>query len=311
MTDRRICSTTSADLIHWSDAELIIHPDAFDPPCSQLYGMTVYPAQGIFIGVLYISHTDMFETRGRMRGYQTMELVYSYDGSHWNRTHQKLFDQREYPSPEAGNIYVSGIDLNKDGSELLLSCICQNTEHGWQDWQEKSETRRVRMGMGMYGIRPDGFVGLRSVGQASLETKAIRIMAPGLVLNVNACMGNVEVQLTDWDESPIPGYTFDENIPCAENSFSYRVQWKAKDMSDLIGRIVKVQVRMSTAVLYSIKGIFTPHHAAVPQVSVGNPKPVFDGLSKNPDKQWWNKPTEPNPEEFNSSIRRPSFDMRG
>ncbi len=308
MTDRRIHSTTSSDLINWSPPELIIHPDPFDPPCCQLYGMSVYPANGIFMGILYVYHTDMFEPCGqRLKGYQTMELIYSYDGSHWNRTHQTLFDQREYPSPEAGNIYVTGMDLNKDGSQLLLTCICQNNEHGLPDW---SSEKRQRMGMGMYSIRPDGFVGLRSVGQASLETKAIRVMTPGLFLNINACMGKVEVQLTDWDETPIPGYTFEENIPCSENSLEYSVKWKDKDMSDLVGRIVRIQIRMNTAILYAIHGFFNPHHAAVAQESIGNPKPVFDGLTKNPDKKWWLKKTELSTEVFNSSKRQPSYDFR-
>ncbi|MFA6100843.1 MAG: hypothetical protein WCV67_09445 [Victivallaceae bacterium] len=304
MTDRRIHSTTSPDLVRWSEPELIIHPDAFDPPCSELYGMTVYPAQWIFTGVLFVYHADMFN---RMRGYQTMELVYSYDGSHWNRTHQTLFDQREYPSPEAGNIYVTGMDLNKNGSQLLLTCICQNNEHGLPDW---STGERRRMGMGMYSIRPDGFVGLRSVGQAFLETKAIRIMDAGLFLNVNACMGKVEVQLTDWDETPIPGYTFEDNVPCRENAMKYCVKWKEKDMSDLAGRIVRIQIRMNTAIIYAVHGAFTPHHAAVAQVSIGNPGPLFDGLTKNPDKKWWTGTTESGPDDFNSSIRRSSFDMR-
>lgn len=310
MTDRRIHSTTSPDLTHWSDPELIIHPDPLDPLCCQLYGMTVFPGRGIFIGVLQVYHTDMFEEAGsRMRGYQTMELVYSYDGSHWNRTHRTLFDPVEYPAPEAGSIYVSNMDLNKDGTQLLLSCICCSREHGFIDWEQDAH-HRAKTGMGMYSMRPDGFVGLRSVGQAFLETKAVRIMAPGLFLNVNACMGEAEVQLTDWDENPIPGYAFEDNLPCRENALSYSVSWKTKDMSDLIGRIIRIQIRMSTSVLYAIYGAFTPHHAAVAQVSVGNPKPLFDGLTKSPDKQWWTGKQEYAACDFNSSIRNPSFDFR-
>lgn len=304
MTDRRIHSTTSPDLIHWSEPELILHPDSFDPPCSELYGMTVYPAQGIFIGVLFVFHADMNE---RIKGYQTMELVYSYDGSHWNRTHQTLFDQREFPSPEAGNIYVTGMSLNKDASQLLLTCRLDTSDHSFPDWSSDSVNRTC---MGMYAIRPDGFVGLRSVGSAFLETKPIRIMGPDLFLNVNACRGKVEVQLTDWDEAPIPGYTFEEYFPCHKNEQAYHVQWKAKDMADLVGRIVRIQIRMNTAVIHAIYGNFNPHHASVAQVSVGNPKPLFDGLTKYPDKKWWLNPRTPEPDDFNSSIRNPSFDFR-
>lgn len=41
-TDRRVASTSSEDLITWSEPELVVHPDPLDPPCCQLYGMAPF-----------------------------------------------------------------------------------------------------------------------------------------------------------------------------------------------------------------------------------------------------------------------------
>lgn len=275
MTDRRIHSTSSPDLLHWSEPELILHPDPFDPPCSQFYGMTAHCSNGIFIGILYVYHTDMNDACSwKMQGYNTMELVYSYNGSHWNRTRHTLFDPCEDPAPDAGETYVTGIELNKEEDRLLLTCQHRNTFHG-DDWTEHSHGEKQKMGMVLYDIRRDGFVGLRSVGNGFLMTKPVRLISNLLEFNINAARGKVQVQLTEWNETPIPGFTFEDHIPFQGNSITYCPQWKERGVGELVGKSVRIQIRMSSAcILYAIYGQFYPRHGALAQISYGNPSPI-------------------------------------
>lgn len=278
MTDRRIHSTTSRDLIHWSEPELILHPDPFDPPCSQFYGMVVYPSAGVFVGILQVYHTDMFDdSSARMRGTNTMELVYSYDGLHWNRTHHTLYASLE------GMTYVTAIKPDRSDEGLLLTCLLQNTEHGLL---YKDDSKR-RMGMRLDTMRLDGFAGLRSIGHASILTKPVRLLAPELLLNANASLGEISVQLSDWEERPIPGYTFEDCLPFCGDSVRHAMAWKGHDLEELVGRIIRVEVKFRMSIIYAIYGNFNPHHTAVPITSYGNPKPVFDNLSRKPDTKWW------------------------
>ena len=108
--DRRVASTWSTDLVNWSEPELIVHPDPLDPPCCQLYAMTAFYSDGVFIGFLLIHETDMLDpVPNKMGGRLITELVYSYDGFHWNRTHHRIIPYPRYPAFGAGSMAIQGI----------------------------------------------------------------------------------------------------------------------------------------------------------------------------------------------------------
>ena len=88
--------------------------------------------------------------------------------------------------------------------------------------------------------------------------------------------GQVWFQICDVGANPIPGFTFADCIPFAGDSLAHDPQWKEHTLSELKRRHIRLELKMHSAILFAVHGDFRPHHAAVAQVSYGNPK-MADG----------------------------------
>ncbi len=280
LTDRRVHCTYSRDLVNWSEPELLVHPDPFDPSCCQLYGMAVSALDGIFIGMLWIYHIDMFDPIPyKMSGYVTAELAYSYDGFHWNRTHREVTELPTPPRYGSGGLYMTNIVPDRSGENWLLPASASKTQHGGYDGDEGDTNMEALL---IYRVRPAGFVGLHSFGSPSPEMgdllfKNIDLLGDRLTFNLRAPFGRIRFQICDGGAKPIPGFTFDDCVPFTGDSLAHKPQWKKHALSELKGEGIRIELKMHNATLFAVHGDFRPHHAAVAQVSYGNPKMVKPG----------------------------------
>jgi hypothetical protein len=74
---RVIGRRTSEGFINWSKPELILQPDAGDPPDTQFYGLAAWPERGIWIGLLWIYRAESQTS--------DVQLAWSLDGRSWQR----------------------------------------------------------------------------------------------------------------------------------------------------------------------------------------------------------------------------------
>ena len=293
LADRRIHGIYSKDLIHWSEPEVLLHPDPMDPDCCQFYGMSVSYFDGIFIGALWVYHTDPFDSvHFKMAGFTTSELVYSYDGFQWNRTHQDFIQMPEYPNYGAGSMYAGNITVDKSGENWLMSSLNIKTQHGdvltkngdvllyaspeFKACKRDDEVDHSVAALEVYKTRAEGIVGLYAYGRESnLLFKAIDILEGDLSFNINASFGQVSFQVCSNEAQPLPGFSFEDSIPFTGDSVSITPRWKNKTVNDLKGMTkVRLELKMHSAVIYSMHCTFSPSHSACPQFSYGNPAPV-------------------------------------
>ena len=283
--DRRIASTWSRDLVQWSEPELIIHPDPLDPPCCQLYGMTVFYCQGVFIGFLLVYETDMLD---KMAGRLITELVYSYDGCHWNRTHQRIIPYPPYPEFGAGSLALQGLTEDETGEKWILAVSAPRLEHGTA-LTKKGERiffgdpgfreRVAAEGLDtrnnailIYEVRKMGLVGLQgNVPSSSLCTKPILLKQGPLLFNLSAPCGEVKFQVCDVANRPLPGFTFEECVPFSGDALAHEPQWKAHGFRELAGQRLRVEMKLHMAIVYGITGDFHPYHGLNVQKSYGEP----------------------------------------
>jgi hypothetical protein len=130
--------------------------------------------------------------------------------------------------------------------------------------------------------RLDGFVSIDSPyeKEATLVTKPFRFTGDRLLLNVDTdAAGFLQVGLVDQEGNPIPGYSLDECIYINGDFTSIEAEWlqnagelegieiedeedymkysgiarSTKDVSELAGRVVRLQFRMRGSKLYSIQ----------------------------------------------------------
>jgi hypothetical protein len=81
--DRRLCLQGTRDFRKWSGPELLLQPDPLDEDLCELYGMSVFPYAGGYVGLLWVFHCEQSEHTkyfNRSVGPLDVQLAYSYDG---------------------------------------------------------------------------------------------------------------------------------------------------------------------------------------------------------------------------------------
>jgi len=258
--DRRVALTESEDLKEWTDPRVIIHPDPADEPGLQFYGMPAYWYEDIFVGFLWryrtgtqINGQDAYQGDGIIEP----ELTYSYDGLTWNRTRVRVPRRVDRGQFGGSRLYPESLVIDPDGNVRLYSRGVQR-EH-----QHHSPFGTAYL---LHKWRADGFVGMESCGnEGFLRTKPFLLKDKHIALNVQAPYGRVRVQITDQLARPLPGFSFAECRQWTGDDVHFCPQWEHKhDLSELVGRIVRFEVKVEEAVLYSIRATVEPHHGLFP-----------------------------------------------
>jgi hypothetical protein len=117
----------------------------------------------------------------------------------------------------------------------------------------------------LYALRLDGFCSLKTVGRDGvLETRTLIPRAGRLSLNVRTTQHTaVRVQLLDAEtQQPLPGYTWQEAVPISGDHLFAPVRWREHDdLSELIGRPVRLALQMREAELFAIRLECDAHYA--------------------------------------------------
>lgn len=268
--DRRICLRTSKDLLHWSEPRVILQPgpnynDGYTG--MQHYAMTARYLDGLFYGMVWRFNTCLYNVDfSRMFGYMEPELVYSYDGREYLYTTGKPVVDRPLP-PVPGCAGLSGQDLceSADGKEYYLyffgTVFVHGTEKTNKKYQEELTKRGIRGANPIYRIRKDGFCGIESIGEGGrVITKGLALIKDDLSFNLRAGCGSVRFGIMDTRGKYYAGFSPDDCIPFEfDDSVDVRPQWKEHSLRELIGKQIRIEVELNTAILHCITATAQPY----------------------------------------------------
>ena len=236
---RLIGRSVSDDFINWSSAELVLATDELDPPGTELYSMSVFIYEDLYLGLLQIYHDDDRQTL-------EYQLASSRDGIHWNRVaNREIFFPIGPPgSWDRGMIVMPTPVVLED--EIRFYYEGSNLTHYEPDlpklFGKMVEGERMGGAVGLATLRPDGFVSMDSGPyEGTLSTKLIRFKGKNLILNADAqCKGkpgSIKVGILNyWDGKPIVGYTQKDADPVIGNGIKQVVTWNGKsDIEPLAG----------------------------------------------------------------------------
>jgi hypothetical protein len=263
LNDRRIALRETRDWRTFSPLELALQADALDSPCAELYGMPVIPYEHLFVGLLWLYHTDpLVDAEHKYRlGKIDCQLAYSHNGWHFQRTVREPFLANGEPGTHgAGCIYPSSLVPVAD--ELRLYSSAAKGEHG----QIRRNPASRQGAILLHRLRRDGFVFLAPDGGAGeVATRPLQWASGEPQLNAAAPHGEVRVQVLDARGEPLEGYRFDDCIPFRGDSTHWTPEWRdGRLLAALRDRIVRLAVRLINGRLYAIRGDFevkTAHEA--------------------------------------------------
>jgi hypothetical protein len=253
-SDRRICWFDTKDWRTYSPPTLSLHADALDSPLTQIYGMPVFPYEGIYVGFVWQYHCPRDEREQfphiYLGGHVNAQFAYSANGLHWIRGFREPFVPNGEPgAPNAGCVQPSSLVQLEDGS-LRIYAGGSASEHG----HCPPEDGYVMA----YALRRDGFAYLESEGgQGVIGTRGLYWRGGNGELNVQAPAGWVRVQVTDSKGNALPGYTFAECEAFRGDSTAWAPRWKkGRALAELSGRMLRLEISLENARLFAVRGDF-------------------------------------------------------
>jgi hypothetical protein len=260
---RRYAVSETKDWQTFSEPELALMCDSLDPPLAELYGLPVFPYEGIYIGLMWIYDTVPYRSADpkTMRKYYggkvDCQLVYSYNGWHFQRTLREPFIPNAPTGQYGAGVLHPTTLMVDDEQSIRIYSSSSKVEHGYHDWLGDWETDLGAILM--HRLRLDGFMYLESVGGLGiLGTRPLFWYGGELRLNVQSVQ-EARVQVTDIAGKAIEGYSFGDCEPFSGDELFWQPRWKnGRAMADLSKQVLRVEIGLENARIYAIRGDFLP-----------------------------------------------------
>jgi len=254
---RRVGIIETDDFKSFSDLKLVMTPDSLDEPLAEHYGMPVFPYGDIFVGFLYIYHAPNVRLRKYLGGKMDAELVYSYNGSSFNRTLREPLFLNDTPET-AGMTFPSDMYYGKNG-ELLVCASANPKEHGYF----KGNGNIV-----IYRLRKDGFISFHTDADGEVLTLPMLYHGGDITVNIKcesfSCALYTDDSINEpmrwqgYDLLPIDGYSHEEFNTFSGDETDHKLTWKSAELEALKGKIIYFEIRIKNGDLYSLNGDLTP-----------------------------------------------------
>jgi len=248
---RAIMTCTSDDFIHWTEPQWI---DFGDAPNEHLYTNAVTPyfrAPHIFLGF----PKRFLPPRNKMShpgpGISDGVFMSSRDGVHWQRWLEAFIRpglQRER-WVNRNNMTAWGILSTKAEIPGLPDELSLYSNENYYSTDGICRLRR-------FTLRADGFVSIHApYTGGEFITYPLVFEGKELVLNYStSAAGSVQVEITDRQGNPIPGFGLDECPEIYGDEIEKVVEWKLEsDLSALAGQPIRLCFVLKDADLYSIR----------------------------------------------------------
>jgi hypothetical protein len=245
---RTIAVGESEDGVHWTEPKVVLQPDELDPYDTDFYGMAVLPYKGLYLGFLWVYHTD------RRRDVIDVQLAFSRSpGDGWTRV---TSIDRSGQEERAVFLPLGERDSWEDGMVFINNSPAVFDDHirlyysGCGDLHDQAGTRHGSIGIAELPV--DRFVFLEAQETGYFGTVPVLWKGEQLFVNADSRGGEIRVGVLDSEKNPVAGFDASPCDPISADSLRHRVSWQGKfDLRSFNGRPVRLEFRMTRAKLYS------------------------------------------------------------
>ena len=230
---RIICMSESDDFESWTPREIIVQPDAQDPPQDhEFYGMSSLAYRDFRIGFLSVFHTlnEGWIAQNQIEPWMPewmnqmdVQLTHSKDGRTWHRAgeRERILVCGPRGSFDSGCVYPPHAPFVR-GEEIWVYYGGSNDLHS----EPPRHGEPVRRGISLAKIQKDRLVCLRAEKEGLVTTTPLSIKPDSLWINADATGGSLQVELVDPFGRAIPGCSKDDCVPFTGDEMEHRVRWK-------------------------------------------------------------------------------------
>ena len=256
----------SDDALNWRKPveEPVFLADDLDPDATQVYGMPVFPYQGLYIGLPWIYNARWFKYGGYTdeRLYESeldspctmdVQLAWSWDLINWTRPPlREPFIPRGEEGRFDSHMNYTARSPVQVGDELYFY-------YGGFDGPHNARTVRANIGLAV--LRLDGFCSLRAGDdEGFFISRREPMTVPRVTINARTGQdGYVLAELLDPNGRVIPGFAREDCIGFAGDSVRHVLRWRTERLpEDTPAPDKKVRFILRNADLYSYLPDQTP-----------------------------------------------------
>ena len=232
--------------------------DDYDPDGTQIYGMPVFPYQGVYIGLPWIYHArfikygkyttpkQMYEAEADYRRTIDTQLAWSWDLVSWNRTaKRKPFVGLGRPgSWDQGMVFVRQAPIVVE-DKLYFYYSASDGLH---------DDVQANVAIGLAVLRLDGFCSMRAGDkEGQLISRRELFRTPRVSINAKtAPNGYIAAELLDRNNNVLKGFSRKDCRPFEGDSVNAVLSWKSRKFSrKIIEADKKIRFFLRNANLYS------------------------------------------------------------
>jgi hypothetical protein len=266
--DRAAFISVSKDFIHWtapgapaSQWTLAVEGDQVDDMTvmakggleGQIYGMTLHPYEGIYIGLPWcfdVMNYDNGIYAGYGDGTIQPQIAASRDLRHWSRPDREpVLPLGKAGAWDDGTVYTASTMQITD-KQISMYYGAMNLPHGGDKGAQKQIAQIAKATW-----RRDGFVSLYNEGNDAgvITTKSFVFTGKKIQLNAKLFpLGSLKVEVLDASGKPVPGYTIADALPVNGDQLSATVAWRnGNSVAAIEGKEVRLRFYLKGGDLYS------------------------------------------------------------
>ncbi|MGC9318479.1 MAG: hypothetical protein ACP5KN_10675 [Armatimonadota bacterium] len=211
--------------------------DDLDPDATQIYGMPVFPYQGLYIGLPWVynarwfkygSYSDerMHEVESDSPCTMDVQLTWSWDLINWTRPwpRSQFIPRGGEGEFDSGMIYTARAPVQM-GDELWFY---------YGGWDGPHNDPSSQAAIGVATLRLDGFCSMRAGEEEGwLISRREPFVVPRITINARTGeAGYVVAELLDAEGEVIPGFSRDQCNAFTGDSVRHVLTWKAEELPE-------------------------------------------------------------------------------
>lgn len=223
----------------------------------QIYKIDAVGYESLMLGLIQMHYGPANEIcgRGGFPKLTELQLAFSRDGFHWDRTHRSTFIAAEPHNKQSWKrayVHSAGGTCLIVGDHLYFYYTAfrgnERNRHPLDQWSGMY----ANASMGLAVLRRDGFASMETNGEGMLLTRLLRFTGKHLFVNADAATGSLHAEICEPNGNAIDGFTREACMPVSVNSTKTMVRWKDQpDLSALAGRELRIRFYVNRGRLYA------------------------------------------------------------
>ncbi len=238
---RAVTRIESKDFHSWSKGELVLAADDRDPEGSEIYSMSAFPYEGIYIGMVQMFYG--LPDQGNLE----IQLAASRDGRNFERVEPRdpFIPEVQIGDWDRFNVSLGCMPPISVDDELWFYYGGRTYRHSPYNGKDSGPSS---CHIGLAKTKRGRFVSLEaSFDGGMILTKPLILRGSQLFINANAEFGSIQVALLDEQGNQILGW---QSTISGEDNIRIPVDFEQSSLADLAGRCIKIQFILENAQIF-------------------------------------------------------------